>query len=792
MNTHSVESRFILIVSSALLLLIAPLFVLFFYLSNERAYRDVIDHGQVLLKANSLALGKPLWDFDEESVRQIASTILADRSVVSVRVYEVAGGLDVRLPERSRDKDPPGQVLSTPVHYRSVDGTKTVGSLEIALRQRDLLSDFEFDDAVYIGIFLFAIVIITAAAILGNRMMVTRPLLRLTHAIEATRRLGSRHMVDWVSADEMGMLAANFNEMQGRLAQEENDLKRAHQKTTRIYNLTPAKLYSIDDDDRLTAVSDYWLLTTGYDRQSVLGRPFADFLDPATRAAYENRKRQATDDVEAATVTVKFRCADGRLIDVLIKEVQALEAGETLSLAVMTDVTELKTAEERNHVQAITDHLTGLLNRPGFEMALDAAIRQTAEDGGELACLLIDLDRFKPINDNLGHAAGDEVLRQIAGRIRAQLRGEDKVGRLGGDEFVVLIPAAKARNAALQISERIAAACAEPVIVDGNALSLSASIGIALYPAQARTAAELLQKSDMAMYARKHNGKNGAKLFDPLIASLAQEKLKIETYIEEGLRQDWFDVHLQPIVDLKGGQVAGFEALMRLNHPEHGVLPPADIIRVAEETGAILRIGERIFEKAAAHLARLSSVPGLENAYLAVNFSPLQFCPKLPASTFATLMRWGITPARIVIEITEAVLMHHSPDIRDVLSALSGAGMKIALDDFGTGYSSLSYLVHFPVNIIKIDQAFTRSLTDESETVRRRVRKLIAGIHMVAKEMNCQVVAEGIETDAQLRALLSLKIGCGQGYFLGRPQPVGDILSGLEREHRPLLAVPRT
>ncbi|TCN34052.1 PAS domain S-box-containing protein/diguanylate cyclase (GGDEF)-like protein [Sinorhizobium americanum] len=792
MNTHSVESRFILIVSSALLLLIAPLFALFFYLSNERAYRDVIDHGQVLLKANSLALGKPLWDFDEESVRQIAGTILADRSVVSVRVHEVAGGLDVRLPERTRDKDAPGEILSTPVHYRSVDGTKTVGSLEIALRQRDLRSDFEFDDAVYIGIFLFAIVIITAAAILGNRLMVTRPLLRLTHAIEATRRLGSRHVVDWVSADEMGMLAANFNEMQARLAQEENDLKRAHQKTTRLYNLTPAKLYSIDDDDRLTAVSDYWLLATGYDRQTVIGRPFADFLDPATRRAYENRKRQASEDVEGATVTVKFRCADGRLIDVLIKEAQAFEADETLSLAVMTDVTELKTAEQRNHVQAITDHLTGLLNRPGFETALDAAIQQTAADGGELACLLIDLDRFKPINDNLGHAAGDEVLRQIAGRIRAQVRGQDKVGRLGGDEFVVLIPAAKAENAALQISERIAAACSEPVVVDGNSLSLSASIGIALYPAQARSAAELLQKSDMAMYARKHNGKNGAKLFDPLIASLAQDRLKIDTYIEDGLRQDWFDVHLQPIVDLKLGKVAGFEALMRLNHPEHGVLPPADIIRVAEETGAILKIGERIFEKAVAHLARLSCVPGLENAYLAVNFSPLQFCPKLPAATAATLMQWGIPPSRIVIEITEAVLMHHSPDIRDVLGALSGAGMKIALDDFGTGYSSLSYLVHFPVSIIKIDQAFTRSLTDDSETVRRRVRKLIAGIQMVAKELNCQVVAEGIETDEQLSTLLSMEVNCGQGYFLGRPQPVTDILSGLQIEHRPLLAVPGT
>ncbi|AUX80668.1 putative bifunctional diguanylate cyclase/phosphodiesterase [Sinorhizobium fredii] len=790
MNTHSVESRFILIVSSALLLLIAPLFALFFYLSNERAYRDVIDHGQVLLKANSLALGKPLWDFDEESVRQIAGTILADRSVVSVRVHEVAGGLDVRLPERSRDRDPPGEILSTAVHYRSVDGTKTVGSLEIALRQRDLRSDFEFDDAVYVGIFLFAIVIITAAAILGNRLMVTRPLLRLTHAIEATRRLGSRHMVDWVSADEMGMLAANFNEMQARLAQEENDLKRAHQKTTRLYNLTPAKLYSIDDDDRLTAVSDYWLLATGYDRESVIGHAFADFLDPATRPAYENRKRQASEDVQGASVTVKFRCADGRLIDVLIKEVQALEAGDTLSLAVMTDVTELKTAEQRNHVQAITDHLTGLLNRPGFETALDAAIRQAAADGGELACLLIDLDRFKPINDNLGHAAGDEVLRQIACRIRTQLRGKDKVGRLGGDEFVVLISAPKAENAALQISERIAAACAEPVVVDGNALSLSASIGIALYPAQAKSAAELLQKSDMAMYSRKHNGKNGAKLFDPLIASLAQERLKIETYIEDGLRQDWFDVHLQPIVDLKLGKVAGFEALMRLNHPEHGVLPPADIIRVAEETGAILRIGERIFEKAVAHLARLSSIPGLETSYLAVNFSPLQFSPRLPAAAGSILMKWGIPPTRIVVEITEAVLMHHSPDIRDVLGALSGAGMRIALDDFGTGYSSLSYLVHFPVSIIKIDQAFTRSLTDDSDTVRRRVRKLIAGIQMVAKELNCQVVAEGIETDEQLNTLLSMDVNCGQGYFLGHPQPVAAILSGHQTGHRLLLAVP--
>ncbi|MCA1490640.1 EAL domain-containing protein [Ensifer sp. NBAIM29] len=781
MNSHSVESRFILIVASTLLLLIAPLFVLFFYLSNERAYRDVVDHGRALLKANSLALGKPLWDFDQESVRQIANTILADRSVGAVRVHEISGGLDVRLPDSVGGTDPEGLLLSTPILYHSVDGIKTVGSLEITIRRRELLAYFGIDDAVYIGIFLFSILIITAAAIVGNRLMVTRPLLRLTHAIEATRRLGSRHLVDWVSADEMGTLAANFNEMQARLAQEENDLKRAHARTTRIYNLTPAKLYSVDDDDRLTAVSDYWLLATGYDRSSVIGRPFADFLDETTRGIYESRGRDATVGVESGNVTVKFRCADGRLIDVLIKEVQAVEAGETLSLAVMTDVTELKTAEERNHVQAITDHLTGLLNRPGFETALDHAIRQTAENGGELACLLIDLDRFKPINDNLGHAVGDDVLRQIAGRIRAQVRSDDKVGRLGGDEFVVLIPAANAKKAALQTSKRIASACAEPIFVDGNRLSLSASIGISLYPSQAKTGAELLQKSDLAMYARKHNGKNGTKLFDPVMASLAQERLKIERYIETGLSEDWFEAYLQPIFALDSGRVAGFEALMRLNHPDHGLLPPADIIRVAEETGSIKKIGARVFEKAVAHLARLSALPGLEDTYLAVNVSPLQFSAELPATTFAVLMQWGITPSRIVIEITEAVLMHHSPDVREVLEAMSASGLKIALDDFGTGYSSLSYLLHFPVDTIKIDQSFTRSLTDKDEAIRKRVRMLVTGINTVAHELHCRIIAEGIETEEQLKELRSMGVGFGQGFYLGRPQPVDTIKAELQR-----------
>ncbi|CAK7257107.1 diguanylate cyclase [Shinella sp. WSC3-e] len=782
MKMHSVESRFIAIVIGALLIFVAPLFVLFLILSSDRVARERLQNTEVLLQANVQALGKPLWDFDKDSIDQIVGALQADADIVFVHVRDTSDLIDIRKPATRPDPDDTRSIVKADILYKANDGIKKVGTAEIWIRKAHLLSRFSKDEMSIFTIFFFAVATLFTAAIIGNRITIIRPLMRLTAAIEATRRLGSRHHVDWTSNDEMGALAHNFNEMQSKLEREEKELKLAHARATDIYNLTPAMLFSIDADNRITAVSDYWLTATGYRRAAVIGQEFTDFVAEDWRDTY--RKRHDENSVEGGIceATVRFRCADGSMIDVLILEtgVAASSSRQALSLSVMTDVTDLKEAENRNHRQAITDHLTGLLNRQGFESVLDELIGDVDKLGQQLACLFVDLDRFKWINDNLGHAAGDDVLCQVATRLRRQLRAGDRIARLGGDEFAILLCAPNACQLAMDVSERLVASLRTPLTVNGADLHVSASIGVAVYPDHAETAACLLQKSDMAMYARKRSGKNGVQLFDSNMVDIARKRLETEQFIDQGLREDWFIAHLQPIVSLADGRVAGFEALMRLNHPERGLLPPAEIIGIAEENGSIGRIGDCILSKSIASLAIISKLDGLADAYLAVNFSPLQFEPALPARLAALLLEHGITPSRIVVEITEAVLMLDNPVVREVLDALSDLGCRIALDDFGTGYSSLSYLNRFPVDIVKVDQSFTRSLSSDQPDVRRKSRMLVEGIRTISHQMGCAVVAEGIETTEQWDILQAMQVEFGQGYLLSRPLPLDALLEKLD------------
>jgi EAL domain-containing protein (putative c-di-GMP-specific phosphodiesterase class I) len=305
---------------------------------------------------------------------------------------------------------------------------------------------------------------------------------------------------------------------------------------------------------------------------------------------------------------------------------------------------------------------------------------------------------------------------------------------------------------------------------------LSASIGIALYPRHAANAAELLQKSDMAMYSKKRDGKNGAMLYNSEIQDHTRRRAEIEHDIEEGLAEDWFDAFFQPIVEVGTGRTVGYEALMRLVHPERGVIPPAELICVAEETGAISRLGGQVLEKALSNLARLSAATGHHDAYLAVNFSPLQFDQSLPVRLAALTTHFDIAPHRIVIEITEATLLHDNPQIRTILDEFNRYGYRLALDDFGTGYSSLSYLNRFPVDIVKIDQSFIRSLTEDEAELRHKSRMLVEGITAISHKMECAVVAEGIETDEQRQILEEFGVDYGQGYLFARPQPLAKLI----------------
>ncbi|KQV38552.1 MULTISPECIES: bifunctional diguanylate cyclase/phosphodiesterase [unclassified Rhizobium] len=781
---HSVENRFIAIVCGAVLVFVAPLIALFLTLSSERVARERLDHTQVLMRTGAEALGKPLWDFDTDGIRQIAKALAAGENVLAVHVGDNLGTISVRIPDKLPRIDAGGySVLSNDVRYVSQDGERIVGRVEMWVEEPGLISRFSRDEIAVFLILVVAVAIVFVAAIVSNRVTVIRPLMRLTAAIEATRRLGSRHQVDWTSDDEMGSLAHNFNEMQSRLEQEGTELKLAHARASSIYNKTPAMLFSLDAANDITAVSDYWLVATGYRREEVIGRPFTDFVDEHWHETYKAR-RVNPGNGGICEVTIPFRKSNGETMIVLILEMRNFVGDDLggVSLSVMTDVTALKQAESRNHAQAITDHLTGLLNRQGFEAALDQGIQEVDARGMQLACIFIDLDRFKWINDNFGHAAGDEVLRQVVSRIRTTLRPDDAMARLGGDEFAILVSAEDVAPLAAEIGERICDCLNHPIIVEGADLSVTASVGIALYPDHAANASDLLLKSDMAMYTRKRDGKNGMLVFDNSMLDTARERHEMEQHIEAGLKEDWFEAYLQPIVSLGEGRIAGFEALMRLNHPEKGILPPGKIIGIAEETGSIGRIGDRVLEKAIAHLARISALEGTEGTYLAVNFSPLQFELTLPHKLAALLLKHHISPARIVVEITEAVLMLDNPEVHAVLKQLSEFGCRIALDDFGTGYSSLSYLNRFPVNIVKVDQSFTRSLSNGTGDVRRKSRMLIKGIRTISHQMGCTVVAEGIETTEQWEQLRKLGIDYGQGFLFSKPMPIDNMLAMLETD----------
>lgn len=782
--THSVESRFLAILSGALLIFVAPLFVLFLFLSSGRAKTDLANHVAIVITSNAKALAQPLWDLDSESMGSIADTIVTDPAIVRVVVRDTPNAFEISRADSTYRPDVPLASSSELIIRKTNRGAREIGKLTVYYREVGLFNSLKPVEIGFISIFAFAVLAVSVAAIIGNRMMIITPLLRLTAAVDATRKFGSRQRVDWDSPDEMGNLAARFNEMQSKLEREERELRNAHRRATDIYNHTPAMLYSIDREDRISAVSDYWLVATGYRRSEVLGRLFSSMVAPEDREKYAGRSDNDAPEGELVDRTVRFIKADGSMMHVLIVETLPGESGigPTYSLSVMTDVTALKESEEHVRQQALTDHLTGLMNRKGFETALQKQIERADEMNRQIACLFIDLDRFKWINDNLGHAAGDAVLCDVVRRLQPILAEGDTISRLGGDEFAILRMSEDAQGQALELARRLTDLFNSPFDAAGVAARLSASIGIALYPQHAKSGAELLQMSDLAMYARKREGKNGASVYDASMTDRTRRRAELEKIIEIGLEQDWVETYFQPVICLKSNRIEGYEALMRIIHPVQGILPPADIISVAEETGSIIAIGNRVLEKALTHFAALQQTLPQASHYVAINFSSMQIEPGLPARLASLLERYGLQPSALVVEITEAVLMQDNPDISMILSQIRQYGCRIALDDFGTGYSSLSYLNRFPVDIVKVDQSFIRALSGGTVEAYDKSRMLVEGITAISHKMACTVIAEGIETREQWQTLIDMGVDYGQGYLFSRPLPVKDLERRIESD----------
>jgi diguanylate cyclase (GGDEF)-like protein len=410
------------------------------------------------------------------------------------------------------------------------------------------------------------------------------------------------------------------------------------------------------------------------------------------------------------------------------------------------------------------DPLTGLCNRKHWMDQAQATLDAAQRHGDRLAVMFIDLDRFKHVNDSLGHSAGDRLLGTVALRMRECLRSRDVLARLGGDEFVVLLPRLKQRDGAAAAARKIMQVLVQPVMLDQHEVTVSASVGLACYPEDGDSVETLLRHADTAMYAAKDAGRNGWRFFSTEMNEHLSQRMFIETGLRRALAQGELFLHYQPQVDTRSGQLVGAEALVRWRHPERGMIAPDQFIAVAEDCGLIEPLGRWVFTEACRQL-RAWEDSGLHGLQLAVNISALEFNrPGFLPQVSDILAASGVNPVQIELEITESLLMQSLPELSERLGELTALGLKLALDDFGTGYSSLGYLKRLPLSRLKIDKSFVAGVPGSPEG-----EAIIRASLSMAHDLGLDVVAEGVETDDQRDFLLSHGCDRLQGYLIARP-----------------------
>ncbi len=432
---------------------------------------------------------------------------------------------------------------------------------------------------------------------------------------------------------------------------------------------------------------------------------------------------------------------------------------------VVDDVTERRRADEKIAHLAHYDALTDLPNRVLFREQIERELGN-ANRGGQFALLYIDIDEFKGINDSLGHSVGDELLKNVASRIRGCINENDLIARLGGDEFAVIQASVKGKADVERFVERIYEAIRQPYQCLGHQLSTDASIGIAMAPQDGTGLDQLIKSADLAMYAAKAQGRRTHRFFEPAMDASAKARLAMEQDLRQAMADGGFDIHYQPLVDLHRNAVSGCEALLRWRHPERGMVSPAEFIPVAEDTGLINELGEWVLRTACAEAANWP-----DQIRLAVNVSPVQLkCPSVALKIASALAASGLNPGRLEIEITEAVLIRDDEAALAILHQLRALGVRIALDDFGTGFSSLSYLKRFPFDKIKIDRAFVVDVAEAGNS-----SAIVQAVVNIASALNMTTVAEGVEHEQQREMLHSLGCNEMQGYLFSPPKPAEQV-----------------
>jgi diguanylate cyclase (GGDEF)-like protein len=537
----------------------------------------------------------------------------------------------------------------------------------------------------------------------------------------------------------------------------------------------PHGMCAFDGDDRLVLANAHyrkiWRLPEQVTRR---GSTFREIMEatPGRETAASRGRPQPAPGTEG-TRWREWQLDDGRIVEIVVSR-----RADGSCVALHEDVTEQRQAQERISFLARHDLLTGLPNRGVLREELERALASNRR-GESLALLCLDLDRFKPVNDTYGHAAGDELLRQVAARLRDCVRETDVMARMGGDEFAVVQRGVVQPEGSTRLARRIIDVLTRPFDLNGHVVHIGTSVGVAMAPADGEDSETLLRHADLALYRAKSDGRGQLSYFEPGMNERVEARRGMENALREALAaQQPFTLVYQPRYAAQGQRLLGAEALLRWHHPPRGTISPGEFVPLAEETGLIVPMGRLVLERAC-H----DALAWPAHMTVAVNVSAVQFARgSLVADVMHALERSGLPARRLELEITESTMIQDPTRVLGALHTLRDRGVRIAMDDFGTGFSSLSHLRSFPFDHIKIDRSFVRDVVERAD-----LQAIIRGLAAIAQGMGMQTTAEGVETPEQLDAVRALGCHAIQGFLLGRPMPV-DVLERLWRE--PLEARP--
>jgi diguanylate cyclase (GGDEF)-like protein/PAS domain S-box-containing protein len=576
-------------------------------------------------------------------------------------------------------------------------------------------------------------------------------------------------LVNNINRSRSALREANEN-LEQRVIERTQELRESETKYRTIFENTGAATVIIGKDMTISLANSVFAINSGYSKENLeLKKSILDFLDEKSRRKILNEEGILDKIKSCECKFINKNCSKKEILITI-----APIPGTDQSVASLTDISELKEAERQIYHQAFHDTLTSLPNRALFMEHLNMAMKRgKRREDYHFAVLYLDIDRFKLVNDSLGHSAGDHLLCAFANRLQDSLRDIDTLARLGGDEFIILLEDIEDSSYASKVAERLQQELKRPFMVNGKEVFAPASFGAVLNTKDYDLAADIIRDADAAMYHAKEMGRAQFKIFDKKLHEKVLHLLQRETDLRKAIHKNEFEIHYQPIVILKTASIIGFEALIRWRHPQLGLILPGSFISIAEETGLIIPITRIVVQRACRDLKSWQTqVNDLIKLTMNVNISSKHFLqPSLLNDIEDILNQTGLPPDRLKLEITETVLMEDAEETVRLAHRLKDYGLQIVIDDFGTGYSSLSYLQRLPIDTLKVDRSFVSRIQDHPDGNRNIVEAIIS----LAHRLGMIVVAEGVETPAQYAILLDMNCQFGQGNLFSKPLPKQEV-----------------